>query len=243
MEGRFEDIDIVAVEDPLNGLCLLAHRYGARTASEVETCIPIDSNVQAVAKALIRIYELIHGKQDTAPPPKPARKRPSNEEALAQVPVLMRQFHAALDELGFLFQRHLMPDGYLDQKIGEVIAAYVYDLDLTENHADFSEAKSSDGRTVQVRSTRAHKTTVALEQIGEHLIVVQLCGQEVIEVYNGPLEPVWERAGRVQQDGRRRISMGRLRGQNEYRVPSEQKIQPKRGWKLEQQEDEDHARP
>jgi hypothetical protein len=237
MRGRFEDIDIIAVEHPFNGLCLMGNHYDGRSASEFETFIPVDSNVQAITAALIRISDLVHPKKVAAPPPKSARMRPSNEEALVQIPVLMRQFHAALDELGFLFQRHLMQDGYLDRKIGEIIAAYVYDLELTEYHADFSEGKTTDGRTVQVRTTRAYKSreTVAVEHVGEHLVVVQLWGREVIEVYNGPLEPIWEWARRVQQDGRRRISMGRLRGQNEYRVPAEQKIQAKRAWKLEQE--------
>lgn len=133
-----------------------------------------------------------------------------------------------------IFQRQCMPDGYLDRKIGEIIAAYVYDLELTENHDDFSKAKSSDGRSVQVRTTRAHasRDTVALKHTCEQLLVVQLWGREVIEVYNGPLEPMWAAAKRLQKDGSRRISMGRLRGHNRFRVLTHETIQEKRAWRL-----------
>lgn len=240
MRGRFEDIDLTAVEHPFNGLCLMGNHYDGRSASEFETYIPVDSDFQAIAAALVRIYELVHPKKAAAPPPKPERPRPSNEEALAAVPGLMKQLYGALDEMSFLFRDSLMPSGYLDARIGEIVAAYIYDLELTRTHLDFSEATSSDGRTVQVRSTRAHKSreTVALEHVGEHLVVVQLWGREVVELYNGPLEPIWERARRVQQDGKRRISVGRLRGSNKYGPFSTKKLEAKRTWKFEQQMDD-----
>ena len=235
MRGRFEDIDIVAVEHPFNGLCLMGNQFDGRHACEFETFIPVDSEFQAIAAALVRIHDLVHPKKAPIPPPKPERPRPSNEEALGQVPDLLRQLDSALDELTFLFQRHLMPNGYLDQKIGEIIAAYVYDLELTRNHNDFSEAKSSDGRKVQVRSTRAQasRETVPLKDACEHLLVVQLWGREVIEVYNGPLGPIWAAARRVQKDGSRRISMGRLRGHNQYGFLVEQKLEQRRTWKAD----------
>ena len=244
MRGRFEDIDIVAVEHPFNGLCIMGNQFDGRHGCEFETFIPVDSDFQAIAAALVRIHDLVHRKKAPVPPSKPVRKRPTNDEALAQVPGLIRQLHSTLEELAFLFQRHLSPHGYLDQKIGEIIAAYIYDLELTANHNDFSEAKSSDGRTVQVRCTRAQasRETVPLKDVGEHLLVLQLWGHEVIEIYNGPLEPIWAAARRVQKDGKRRISMGRLRGYNKYGLLDEQKIRPKRAWKLEQRKDDDDGR-
>ena len=124
---------------------------------------------------------------------------------------------------------------YLDQKVGEIIAAYIYNLELTANHDDFSEAKTTDGRTVQVRCTRAQasRETVPLKDVGAHLLVLQLWGQEVIEIYNGPLEPIWAAARRVQKDGTRRISMRRLRGHNKYGLIADQKIEPKRAWRFD----------
>ena len=244
MRGRFEDIDIVAVEHPFNGLCIMGNQFDGRHGCEFETFIPVDSDFQAIAAALVHIHDLVHPKQPPVPPPKPVRKRPTNDEAFAQVPGLIRQLHSALEELTFLFQCHLSPHGYLDQKIGEIIAAYIYDLELTANHDDFSEAKTTDGRRVQLRSTRAQasRDTVPLKNVGEHLLVVQLWGEEVIEVYNGPLERIWMAAKRVQKDGTRRISMGRLRGHNKYGPLDEQKIQPKRAWKLERRKDDDDGR-
>ena len=235
MRGRFEDIDIVAVEHPFNGLCIMGNQFDGRHGCEFETFIPVDSDFQAIAAALVRIHGLVHPKKAPVPPPKPERAHPSNQESLAAVPELMKQVYAALDELSFLFERPLVPSGYLDRKIGEVLAAFVYDLELTRSHSDFSEAKSNDGRSVQVRSTRAHasRETVPLKNVGEHLLVIQLWGRELIEVYNGPLESIWELARRVQKDGTRRISMGRLRGHNKYGLIAEQKIEPKRAWKVD----------
>lgn len=232
MRGRFEDIDVVAVVHPFEGLCIMWNQFDGRHACEFETFIPVDTDYQGIAKAMVRIYELVHPKQRPMPPAKPERKRPSNEEALAMVPDLIRQLYTVLDEMAFLFQRRLEPGGYLDQKIGEVLAAYVYDLDLIRNRSDDSEAKSSDGRSVQVRTTRAQasRKTVALRNACDHLLVVQLLGPELIEVYNGPLEPIWAAARRVQKDGTRRISMGRLRGRNKYNVPMWEKIEQKRAW-------------
>jgi hypothetical protein len=181
------------------------------------------------------MYEWVHPKKRVTPPPKPVRPRPSNEEALAKVPDLMKQFYAVLDEISFLFERPLMPEGYLDQKIGEVIAAFVYDLELTRTHSDYSEAKAGDGRSVQVRTTRAiaSRKSVVLQPACEHLLVVQLWDHELIEVYNGPLGSISAAAQPVQKDGTRRISMGRLRGHNKYVVPAEQKLERRRTWKVE----------
>jgi hypothetical protein len=235
MRARFEDIDIVAVEHPFNGLCLMGNQFDGRHACEFETFIPVDSDFQAIAAALVRIHDLVHPKEAPVPPPKPVRKRPTNDEALAQLPDLMKQLYATLEEMSFLFQRPLMPEGYLDQKIGEVLAAFVYDLELIRNHHDYSEAKSSDGRRIQVRTTRARasRDTVALQSDCEHLLVVQLWGHELIEVYNGPLESILGSARRVQKDGTRRISMGRLRGHNRFNVPADQKLERKRTWRFD----------
>jgi len=125
MGGRFEDIDIVAVEHLLNGLCFMGSHFDGRGASQFETFIAVDSDFQTIAAALLRIHDLVHPKNSPVHQPEPARKRPFKEEALVKVPEWIRKLQCALDKLGFLFQRHLMPAGCMDQKIGEIIAAYV----------------------------------------------------------------------------------------------------------------------
>ena len=97
----------------------------------------------------------------------------------------MRQFYTALDELSFLFQWRYSLEGHLDQKLGEVVAAYVYDLELTLDCFEFSEARASDGRSVQVRTTRSRRGIVSLTQTCEHLLVVRLWGRKVVESTTG----------------------------------------------------------
>src|ERR1035441_2145386 len=93
MRGRFEDIDIAAVEHPFNGLCIMGNQFDGRQSCEFETFIPVDSDFQAIAAALVRIHELVHPEkvQESQPqaPPVPQRACPSKEEAFRQVPGLL----------------------------------------------------------------------------------------------------------------------------------------------------------
>src|ERR1017187_6830594 len=86
MRGRFEDIDIVAVEHFFNGLCLMGNPVDGRQSCEFETFIPVNSDFQAIAAALVRLHDLVPPKKAPIPPSKPVRKRPTNDEALGQVP-------------------------------------------------------------------------------------------------------------------------------------------------------------
>ena len=235
MQGRLEDIDVVAVEHPFNGLCIMGHQFGGREACEFETFIPVDSDVQAIAAALVRIHALVHPKNLPVTPPAPQRKRPSAPEAFAALPDLLRQFYSSLDEMSFLFRRSLIPEGEMGDRLGEIVAAYVYDLDLNQEDEECAEAKTSDGRCVQVQTTRASgRGTVALRHTFEHLLVVRLTGRQLIEVYNGPLEPIWAVAKRIQRDGTRRVSMSRLHWHNDHVVPPEEKLPRIRSWKSDE---------
>src|ERR1035438_2469171 len=69
MRGRFEDIDIVAVEHPFNGLCIMGNQFDGKQGCDFETFIPVDSDFQAIAAALVHIHDLVHPKQAPIPPP------------------------------------------------------------------------------------------------------------------------------------------------------------------------------
>jgi hypothetical protein len=62
MRGRLQDINIIAVPHPLKGLCLTGNHYNGRSMSEFEIFIPVDSDLQAIAAALVRIHNLVHPK-------------------------------------------------------------------------------------------------------------------------------------------------------------------------------------
>jgi hypothetical protein len=157
MKGRVEDIEISAIDHLFRKVSVMATHLSKRTIAQFENFIPKECRIEMVGKLFVHISKEIYPEKFLKPlsPPKPERKRPSNEEALAKVPDLMRQVYAALDETSFMFQRPpLMPEGYLDQKLGEVLAAYVYDLELTHTQSACNPRDSLNAQRHRYHSTR-----------------------------------------------------------------------------------------
>jgi hypothetical protein len=128
-----------------------------------------------------------------------------------RVAALIRSLYAIVDELESLFPRNFTPDGHLVGSIGEAVAAFVYDLELLCSSAECHDAKTRDGRLVQVKLTGGTKG-VSMYDEAHHLIVLQLVNRnEFIEVYNGPGALPWQQAGKQQKNGQRPISLSRLR--------------------------------
>jgi hypothetical protein len=137
--------------------------------------------------------------------------QPANIDSNGRVPGLLQQFCGALDELQTLFPRRFTPQGCLDQSLGEVLAAWTYNLELVTGHARVSLAKTTDGRMIQLKVTRSQKGTVGLYDWPEALLVLQLSGRDLVELYNGPVVPAWEKAGKTKRNGERRIPVSRLK--------------------------------
>jgi len=129
---------------------------------------------------------------------------------IAQVPELVRQLCGLVDQLEELFPgRKFTLDGHLVGSIGEVLAANRYGLELLPASAPTHDARASDGRLVQIKITQAK--SVALRSAPEHLIVLHLARDgSTTEVYDGPGEPAWNGAGKMQSNGQRQISLRRL---------------------------------
>jgi hypothetical protein len=77
----------------------MGNQFDDGGACEFETFIPVDSDFQAIAAALVCIHDFVHPKQVPALST-PALKRPSNEESLARIPDLIRGLKAALRSHG-----------------------------------------------------------------------------------------------------------------------------------------------
>ena len=89
--------------------------------------------------------------------------------------------------------------------IGEVVAAFVYDLELLCGSSECHDAMARDGRNVQVKLTGGTRS-VGIYDKPDHLIVLQLAGRrDFVEVYNGPGAQAWEHAGELQKNGQRWI--------------------------------------
>ena len=128
-----------------------------------------------------------------------------------RVPELVGRLYALVGEFQALFPgRSFTPDGHLVGSIGEVLAAYRYNLLLHTASKAGHDAVARDGRQVEVKATQG--SSVALRSEPEHLLVLHL-GKDgrATEIYNGPGATVWERCGRMQPNGQRAISLFRLR--------------------------------
>lgn len=100
-------------------------------------------------------------------------------------------------------------DGHLVGSVGEVVAAYMFDLDLSPASTLGHDATSSCGKNVEVKLTQGR--SVAIRHESEHLIALQrLLGGPVRVVFNGPGLVAWENSGRMQSNGQRSISLARL---------------------------------
>jgi hypothetical protein len=106
--------------------------------------------------------------------------------------------------------RRFTPDGHLVGSIGEVLATHYYGLELLPNSFQRHDAKTLGGQLVQIKATQ--RATVSLRDEPNYLIVLLLKKDGSFdEVYNGPGKEPWNKAGKMQKNGQRPISLSRLR--------------------------------
>lgn len=100
-------------------------------------------------------------------------------------------------------------DGHLVGSVGEVVAAYMFNLDLNPASTLGHDATSAEGKNVEIKLTQGRG--VAIRHEPEHLIVLHRPkGGPVHVVFNGPGAPVWRASGIMQKNGQRPISLSRL---------------------------------
>lgn len=146
--------------------------------------------------------------------------------AISQVPRLVHQLYRLVAEFEELFShtnKKFTPDGHLVGSIGEVLAAYMYDLVLHPNSKQLHDAETKDGKQVQIKATQGSKG-VALRGEPDYIIVLQLSKTgDATEVFNGPGQLVWGHCGDLQKNGQRPITLSKLRILMEQ-VPSLQRV-------------------
>lgn len=100
-------------------------------------------------------------------------------------------------------------DGHLVGSIGEVVAAYMFGLDLLPASSKGRDATAQDGRSVEIKLTQGKQ--IAMRHEPEHLIVLQRPpGGPVRVVYNGPGIPAWNVAGKCASNGQCSVGLSRL---------------------------------
>lgn len=146
-------------------------------------------------------------------------------EDINQVPEKIKAIYLIVSELESMFHRHFTPDGHMVGSIGEILAAYHYDLELYPESTEIHDAKSKNGLEVQVKTTQINK--IGLSSNPEHLIVLSINKDgSNLEIYNGPGDIVWNKAGKVQKNGQRYISVSTLKKLMDD-VPDDKKIERK----------------
>lgn len=100
-------------------------------------------------------------------------------------------------------------DGHLVGSIGEVVAAYVFDLELYPASNQGHDGRTQDGRDVEIKLTQGK--SIAIRHEPEHLIVMHRPkGGPMRVVFNGPGRIAWEAAGKMQSNGQRPIGLSKL---------------------------------
>lgn len=131
--------------------------------------------------------------------------------AIDTIPGVVKRLYQLVNELEAAFPgRPFTPDGHLVGSLGEVLASHYYDLELLPCSTICHDAKSADGRLVQVKATQGR--SVALRAQPDHLLVILLKRDGTIEeVYNGPGRLAWNSCGKRQKNGQSPISVSKLR--------------------------------
>jgi hypothetical protein len=124
---------------------------------------------------------------------------------------LVAQLRAVVARLEALFPgRHFTLDGHLVGSLAEVLAAYMYDLELSPGSTPCHDARCHrTGRGVQIKGTQRNR--VALYAEPEHLLVLRFGDSGVEEIYNGPGSAPWAACGPLGKNGQRTVSVSRLR--------------------------------
>ena len=127
-----------------------------------------------------------------------------------EVPKKIRQIYKIVSELEEMFNRRFTPDGHMVGSIGEVFAAYHYDLDLLTASTATHDAVSKNGINVQIKATQSK--SVAMRSEPDHLIVLGLKEDGTdFEIFNGPGSLAWSNAGKMQKNGQRSIGINKLK--------------------------------
>lgn len=105
--------------------------------------------------------------------------------------------------------RKFTPDGHLVGSIGEVVAAEALGLTLYPGSHPGHDAYDANG-DVQIKMTGGK--SVSLYATCTRLVVLKVTSPVEAEiVYDGPGEPAWSGAGKMQKNGQRVVSLSKLR--------------------------------
>lgn len=127
-----------------------------------------------------------------------------------RLPAPVAAIYRATEELALLYPgRPFTPDGHMVGSIGEVVAAEALGLTLYPPSQPAHDAFDASG-DVQIKMTAGK--SISMYACCDRLVVLRVVSPEEAEiVYDGPGQPAWDRAGPMQKNGQRRVSLSALR--------------------------------
>lgn len=148
----------------------------------------------------------------------------ASKAALQEVPALISELYRIVDRPEELFPgRPFTIDGHLLGSIGEVLAAYRYNLDLARPSTLGCDAESVQIGKVEIKTTQGR--SVSFRREPPHLIVFSLSRNGLPqEVYNGPGRTVWPHVGKRNKNGQYSIPLTKLRALAQQ-VPGEERLE------------------
>lgn len=129
---------------------------------------------------------------------------------LIPLPPEVALIYEAVEALGRRYPgRPFTPDGHMVGSIGEVVAAEALGLTLYPPSHPGHDAHDAEG-DVQIKLTAGKR--ISMYSCCDRLLVLKVVTPAEAEiVYDGRGEPAWERAGPMQKNGQRSISIAALR--------------------------------
>ena len=165
------------------------------------------------------------------------RKMP--EPAVEQIPVLISDLIKTAGRLNTLFPgRPFTPDGHLVGSIGEVVAAYIYDLKLEPCSNPGYDARTREGKlTVEIKLTGASGDSFnfrSMEQGGavmpDVLICLKLSNEGFAEIYNGDFPMALLADKKTQRNGQVRLALSKLKQMNPGLLPKARSFESINRW-------------
>ncbi len=102
-------------------------------------------------------------------------------EAIRQLRQIVKQLQDAYPKKRFTL------DGRLVGDLGEVLAKFEYDIELNDTLQKHHDAKTSDGRLVQIKATMHDLLTFPADHVPDYYLGIKIENDGTLtEVFNGP---------------------------------------------------------
>ncbi|MFD1786531.1 DUF6998 domain-containing protein [Sphingomonas floccifaciens] len=113
--------------------------------------------------------------------------------------------YAAVEELKAMYPgMPFTPDGHMDASIGELVAAEALGITLNPPSKAIHDAYDAAGDVqIKVTADSLFRSTPALTVV----VLSVVSPAEAKVVYDGSGQPAWDRAGKMQKNGQRQLSL------------------------------------